>query len=97
MNSTNPPIGGLSIAQLARLHGVSLRSVERALPILQRGIPELIALVERGDLKLGRAEVIANLPVDRQRDIVAQGAEAVRQLAGTKRSRKQCPHCGGEF
>lgn len=92
-----PPIGGLSIAQLAKLHGVSLRSVERALRILQRGVPELVALVEKGELKLGPAEFIAHLPPDRQREIVAQGAEAIRQLAETKRSRKTCPHCGGRL
>jgi len=93
--ATVPPIGGLSIAHLARLHGVSLRSVERALRILHRGVPELVALVEKGELKLSPAEFIAHLPLDRQREIVAQGAEACRQLAGAKRPRKQCPHCGG--
>ncbi|HEY1891987.1 MAG TPA: hypothetical protein VGG63_16405 [Steroidobacteraceae bacterium] len=83
---TAPPIGGLTTAQAARVMAVSVRSVERAIQILKSGIPELVEMAKRGDLKLGPAEIISRLPHDRQRELVAQGAAACRQLAAGRRA-----------
>ena len=46
--------------------GASQRSVKRARVVLERGIPGLVAAVERGVIKLGRATTIAGLQAEQQ-------------------------------
>lgn len=87
----------LTTADIAKLYGISVRALERARRILARGVPELLALCERGQVKLGPAEIIASMPADEQRAAVQRGPDYIRQLAGRLRRDpvRTCPHCGG--
>lgn len=102
-----PPIGELTHAQIADMYHISVRMLERAIRVRRHGVPELSDMVDRGELKIGPAEAIANLPHDEQREVIARGPAAVRQLAAKIRRkpslpravnyRTRCPHCGGEL
>ena len=108
-----PPIGGFTMAQAARMYHVSLRAVQRATKIIRNGIPALVVMCERSEIKLAVAEIISNLPHDEQREVVARGPASVRQLAALLRRESnspqhrcasqvtdsvgKCPHCGGEL
>jgi hypothetical protein len=86
-----PPIGGLidrddeaglvGIERAAELMNVSVRSVERARAINQRGAPELQAAVMGGGVSLSAAEAVSCLPHDEQREIVSQGPAAIAKAA----------------
>lgn len=65
---------------------ISLRSLERAIFVLQFGVPELVAWVECGELRLGAAEVVARYGAEVQRDVIAQGAASARRWASTARA-----------
>lgn len=54
------------IEQIAKIHGVSVRSIERATFVINNGIPEVEQAVRDGLLKLGRAVEIARLPANLQ-------------------------------
>lgn len=67
--------------EAARICGVSVRSVQYASEIRKKGIPELATLVGRGGLAVSAAALVARLPKDQQREIVAKGADEVRRVA----------------
>lgn len=73
--------------EAARLMQVSLRSVQYASEVLKKGIPELVKLVEQGGLSVSAAALVARLPKDEQREIVAKGADEVRRVAKEIRTR----------
>jgi hypothetical protein len=60
-----PPIGGAAVtqAEAAALLNVGERSVQRARVVIERGTPELVKAVERGDVSVSSAVKIA-LPAD---------------------------------
>ena len=89
-STINPPIGGkkrgrpakdLSLVNIAKLHHIPLRSLERAVFIRRHGVPELVKLVEDGELKLSLAEFVSRWPPDFQRDECRLGAAHIRSLA----------------
>jgi hypothetical protein len=50
--------------------GVSGKAVDRAEAILKRGVPELIAKVESGEVSIRQGQQIARYPVDRQIELL---------------------------
>src|SRR5262249_21139578 len=56
---------------------VSPRSVEDAGVILKSGIPELAKMVEEDKVSVNAASTVAHLPKPEQRNVVAQGPDAV--------------------
>ena len=85
-----PPIGApkrrgrppkaLSLKNIAAMWHVSVRNLERAKVVLQHGVPELISMVDRGELKLGPAEYVARWPQNLQRECCIKGADYLRAL-----------------
>lgn len=73
--------------EAAALVNVSPRSVENASRVLERGAPELVAAVERGDVAVSAAAEVARLPVETQRAAVAGGT--VSKLAKDQREARK--------
>ncbi len=70
--------GGRSAARAATLFDVGRATVERALKVLEKGPPLLIALVESGDLKVGGAAGAAklcDLPTEKLDKFLSHGKE----------------------
>lgn len=68
-------------AQAALAAGVSPRTIQSAVAVRQKGVPELIEAASRGEVAISAAEQLTKLPPDEQREVVAAGPEAVREVA----------------
>lgn len=64
------PLPSKSRDQAAALLNVSPRTVGNAKRVLDKGSPELVAAVERGDLAVSAAAEIAKLPVEQQSEAI---------------------------
>lgn len=64
----NPPIEqkGKSTAIVGKMVGVGMSTVERAVRILNHGVPELIKLADDGQISARMGEQISNLPASQQ-------------------------------
>lgn len=81
-----PPIGGpIKIEQAAELMNVGQRTVERAKKVIEHGVPELKAAVEKGEVSVAAAAEVAELPKREQRWLVKEGA--VKEAAAAKREK----------
>ena len=96
--------GGQGLADLPPAHsrdraaavvGVSSRLVGSAAQILDRGVPELVAAVERDQVKVSAAAAIAGLREKQQANLVAQGPKAIRERAAQLRRDKKATHEDG--
>lgn len=79
-----PPIGGrLVVGQedAAKMMNVGTTTVTRASAVRKNGIPELQAAVERGDVSVSAAEVVARLHPDNQREAIEKGT--LKEVAKT--------------
>jgi len=66
------PIGAVTQDTAADMLNVGRRSVQRAREVLDRGAPELVEAVQRGEVSVSAAADVAELPPDEQREIVAR-------------------------
>lgn len=74
-------------ADAAALVNVSTRSVDSASRVIERGAPELVAAVERGDVAVSAAAEVSRLPIETQRAAVADGT--VSKLAKDQREARK--------
>lgn len=65
------PIGAMSQEDAAEALNVSRRSVQRATEVQERGIPELAARVDAGEVAVSTAATLTGASTDAQRDLVA--------------------------
>jgi ParB-like chromosome segregation protein Spo0J len=65
----------------AALLGVGRTTVQGARQVLDRGVPELVAAVERDAIKVSTAATVATLDDAELAELVARGPKAVRQKA----------------
>ena len=96
--------GGQGLADLPTTHsrdraaavvGVSSRLVGSAAQILDRGVPELVAAVEKDQVKVTAAAAVAGLPKKQQANLVARGPQAMRARASIlRRAEKALPADG---
>jgi len=88
-SNQHAPIGAPSVSQdsAADLLNVGRRSVQRAREVLDRGAPELVAAVERGEVSVSAAASVAEAPKERQVEIVARGRDEI--LAAAKQIRTE--------
>lgn len=59
-------------AELAKIAGVGVRSIEQAKAVQEKAVPEVIDAVKRGDIGLPKAVKIAHLPKDEQAEAIAK-------------------------
>jgi hypothetical protein len=76
-----PGSQGLARANAGQSLNVSGASVSRASIVLREGIPELIAAVSNGKIKVKVAAELVRFPRQKQAEILAQGAGAIRAAA----------------
>jgi N6-adenosine-specific RNA methylase IME4/ParB-like chromosome segregation protein Spo0J len=79
----------VSQSDAAELLNVSVPSLKRAKQVIDRGAPELVQAVERGDVAVSTAADIADLELEEQREVVARGEKEILQAAKQIRARKQ--------
>jgi hypothetical protein len=71
---------GLSIEKASQLLNVSNASVSRCKSVLSAGVPELVQMVEQDQLAASVAEEVAQLPKEKQTELVKKGTKAVRKF-----------------
>jgi ParB-like chromosome segregation protein Spo0J len=79
-------------ADAAKLAAVGERTTRRARQVLEQGVPELVAAVERGALSLAAAEEAARLAPEKQREVaaaIAAGANGDRALRSVSEPRPE--------
>jgi ParB-like chromosome segregation protein Spo0J len=66
--------------------GVSGKAVDMAAKVIAKAVPEIVCAVDRGELAVSAAAVVADMSHDRQREIVSSGgAKAVKEAAARAR------------
>lgn len=68
---------------------VSGKAVDMAAKVHAKAVAEIIEAVDRGDLAVSAAALVADLPEDKQKEIAADGPKAVKQAAA--KIRKEAP------
>lgn len=79
----------VSLAQAADMLNVSPRSVAHASRLLEDGIPELIAAVDRGEIVVSTAADLSRLPADTQRETLRRSPDEIRVIARDVKTRIQ--------
>jgi hypothetical protein len=75
---------GTSQAKAAALFNASEAAVGRAVKVFTKGAPELVSAVEAREVSMSAAAVVASLPVEEQKEIVAKGPAAMVEAAKPK-------------
>jgi N6-adenosine-specific RNA methylase IME4/ParB-like chromosome segregation protein Spo0J len=81
-------VEGLPIGRASELLNVGERTVARAREVQERGVPELVSAVERGDISVSAAADVATQPIEAQREIVARGEREILEAARAIRGRR---------
>lgn len=74
--------------------GLSGKTYEKAKVVVERGAPELVQAMDRGDVSVDAAAKVATLPKDQQRKAVAGGKKAVRAAAAQTSKPPTAPRPG---
>jgi hypothetical protein len=72
----------------ARLMSVSARAIEYAVRVFDSGIPELIAAIESKSVGVSSAGMMAEETVERQREILEGGKQAIREFVQSRRRKR---------
>lgn len=90
-DSSEPDRLPVSQSEAATLLNVSRRSVQLAATVQKEGVPELAELVARGEVKVSSAAEVAQLPVEKQKELVTAGPAAVKAAAKEVRATPKTP------
>lgn len=88
-NLPEPESKGQSRDKAGAAMNVSGKAVDMAAKVHAKAVPEIIDAVDRGDLAVSAAALVADLPEDKQKEIAADGPKAVKQAAA--KIRKEAP------
>ena len=86
--ANKPQFCGITTADAARMLNVSIRSIETARAIKASGSPEVIKAVKQGDISLHAAAGLADLPVERQAELL-RTADPIVLSAAIRHHREQ--------
>ena len=64
---------------------VSGKLVDMAEKVQKKAVPELVAAVDRGEVAVSAAAVVADMPAEKQKALVTEGPKAVRKAAAEVR------------
>jgi hypothetical protein len=79
----------IDLPTAAKMLNVSDETVKRAKKVLEKGTPELVALVERGQVAASTAGKVAEkVPKAEQAELVQKGTDAVREKAKSLTTRR---------
>jgi hypothetical protein len=92
----NTRIRAITLEDATRRVGVKKTLVQAALTVLRRGVPGLVELVHRGEVKASAAALVAGLKPAEQDRLVAGGAKAVRSRAAVIRSENKSQRARAE-
>ena len=67
---------------------VSRRSIQSAREVLDHGTEELIEAVEKGEVSVSAASVVARLPEEEQERVMSAGTEEVKRVAAEIRQKR---------
>jgi len=81
-------ICAMSQSDSAKRFNISRRSVQLAKQVVDRGIPELIENVERGDLPVSKAAEISKLSPEQQEEILANAQLITAERAKNNRAKR---------
>lgn len=84
----NQHTDGVSQVEAANQLNVSRRAAQTAAKVVEKGVPELAALVDSGAVAVSAAAAVADLPADRQAEVVAAGPDEIRKVAAEVRAPK---------
>lgn len=84
--AANLPTPAVSQAKAAEMLNVSERTVRAASKVKDDAVPELSRAVERGEVSVSAAAVVASMPRERQQEIAGAGPAAIREAAKAKRT-----------
>lgn len=79
----------VSQSQAAELLNVSEKTVRFAVTVQENAAPELLSLVESGEVAVSAAAEVASLPAEEQKDLVAKGKKAITTAAKQVKKRKK--------
>jgi hypothetical protein len=68
---------GTSIEGASKLLSVSTATTERAKAVIEKGVPGLVQLVDDNKLKASVAQKVANLPQEKQQELVTQAVAKI--------------------
>lgn len=77
-----PPLAPVSRTQAADILNTSTRSVASAAEVITKGVPELVAAVDAGEMAVSAAAQVARLPHEEQREIVVAAKPHVAHNSG---------------
>ena len=80
-----------SQAEAAKKLNVSRRTIQKARVVLDKGVPELQAAVESGQVSVSAASEVAKMPASRQSEIVAGGRKSIVAAAKKNKRRRAAP------
>lgn len=64
---------------------VSGKAVDMAAKVLAKAVPEIVAAVESGALAVSAAAIVADMPVEKQKELIESGVAAVKEAAAEAR------------
>ena len=70
---------------------VSGKLVDMAEKVQKKAVPELVAAVDRGEVAVSAAAVVADMPAEKQKALVTEGPKAVRKAAAEVRKAEPEP------
>jgi N6-adenosine-specific RNA methylase IME4 len=79
---SNTPKDTFTQPEAAKVLNVSHRSVVRAANVQSLGVPELVGMVDRGELAVAVADKIAKMPHEEQTRVIQEAGEDTKSLKG---------------
>lgn len=75
----------VSIPEAAEMVGAKRTSMQRAKAIIKNCVPEIVAMVDSGELKLGTARHLVDVPKNEQKEIAKGGVRKVKEAASNNK------------
>lgn len=95
-SKNGPPIGGPkkpTRAEVAKMLNVGHGTIDRAKQAIKNGIPELVSMMESGEVTAYAASTVAKMPEAEQRKAVSGGVAGVKEAAKKSHTKSDTTSC----